>query len=359
MNSINRRSLAIFSQCSASRPLLKSSSKQPIFNLTQIRFTRSNAFAGTTDKKVITDENGKVVLYRGPPAMKPWLHYLVGGTFLVVGLELAHNVYHHLCWPLFSKDPNRKPELISENKRTVGAIIAGSMGLITASLFFMVPSSNVTRLTLDLPKRQLILRTAIRGFSALPPRAIYPTALRRTAELRGYYLTPFNNERVVPLADVYRIRGSASSFSGPTNVSRSGSQSSISIRQKDNSKSNVRQHDIPVHHKQSIEFKVGKDRFWYTIEAFGGVPIDQFVKSNTSRYVRFWQRISYWMRGFTDWKDLKKEDIEIINSDSSAQNEAPSPSTFSSDKTIKLGPKQPWFSDRQTFDDILPLVKRK
>ncbi|PWN34476.1 uncharacterized protein FA14DRAFT_161853 [Meira miltonrushii] len=342
MNFINQRGL--FASKSIFRALPRPS---------QVRFSRSNALQGTTDKNVITDKNGKVVLYRGPPAMKPWIYYFIGGTFMVIGVELAYDVYNHFCWPLFSKDPNRKPELVSEKKRTVGAVLAGTIGLITASLFFMVPSSNITRLTLDLPKRQLILRTAVRGFSALPPRAIYPTALRKTAELRGFYLTPFNNERVVPLASVYRVRGSASPLSGPRNDSGSGSQKAIFVRHKGNNSKTVQRYDIPTHYKHSIEIRVGEGRFWYTIEAFGGVPIDQFVKSNTSRYARFWQRISYWMRGSTDWTDVSKEEMEAILSDSSAPGKEASPST------TKLGPKQPWFSDRQTFDDVIPLVKRK
>lgn len=345
MNCINRRGLA--ASKSLFRPLLK-----PI-NGNQVRFSRSTAFEAKTDKKVITDDNGQVVLYRGPPAMKPWIYYFIGGTFVVIGIELAYDVYNHFCWPLFSKDPNRKAELVSERKRTIGAILAGSAGLVTASLFFMVPSSNITRLTLDLPKRQLIIRTAVRGFSALPPRAIYPAALRKTAELRGYYLTPFNNERVVPLASVYRVRGSASPFSGPRNDSASGSQKAISIRQKGSNSKIVQRYDVPTHHKHSIEIRVGDGRFWYTIEAFGGVKIDEFVKSTTSRYARFWQRISYWMRGYTDWKDVSKEEMEVILSDPSDQSKEGSASA------TKLGPKQPWFSDRQTFDDVIPLVKRK
>jgi hypothetical protein len=35
------------------------------------------------------DSEGRIVLYRGPPAMKTWIYYLVGGSFLVIGWVYA------------------------------------------------------------------------------------------------------------------------------------------------------------------------------------------------------------------------------------------------------------------------------
>lgn len=205
----------------------------------------------------------------------------------------------------------------------------------------MVPSSNVTRLALDLPKRQLVIRTAVRGFSALPSRAIYPSALRKTAELRGYYLTPHNNERVVPLSSVYRIRGSASG---------KGPSSAITLRSKASVQQQQQQNLYVPDEKRSLEIKVGTDRFWYTVEAAGGAS-PSVRQDGPGRYARFWQRLSYWMRGSTDWSGVR--DPPIVRQ-GGVQN---SPSD--GHHTAQWGEKEPWFSDRRTFDDVIPLVKRK
>lgn len=363
MNAINQRGLAIFHRhLKLPRSTLKEIPR--IKNGSQVRFSRSTAIAESAERKTIADENGNVVLYRGPPAMKPWLYYFMGGSFLLVGVELAHIIYYHLRWPLFSRDPNRTPEPFSDKKKIVGATFALGSGTMLALLCFMVPSSNITRLTLNMPKRELILRTAVRGFSALPPRWIYPSALRRTAELRGYYLTPFNNERIVPLNSVFRVRGSASSLAGSQSAFINGTKRAGNIALQRGPKK-VQQYDFQSPRTNSIDFKTGNDRLWYTLEAFGGESPQSFAKSGRSWYVRFWYRISYWMRGYTDWKNLSKEEMMNIASEIPVQHVENLPSggldamLASSEKSTRLEPKQPWFSDRQTFDDVIPRIKRK
>jgi hypothetical protein len=216
--------------------------------------------------------------------------------------------------------------------------VAGAAGVVTAALFIMVPSASVTRISLDLSARQLVIRTAARGMSALLPRVIYPRPFRTLAERKGYYLTPYNNERVVPLAQMFRIRGSAVA---------SGTLPMITLRQAARSHearikaAQERQKVLNVEgSKRSIEVSTGDDRFWYTVEAAGsGVPNKNDGRTS---YSRFFQRISYAMRGKTDWSDVEEP-----------------PTRHAKGSSTYVDVKQPWFLSRRTFDDVIPLVKRK
>lgn len=260
--------------------------------------------------------------------------------------ELAVEVHEHFCWPVFSRDPNNPPELISITKRRLLAALVGTVGVATGLLFWVAPSKSVTRLALDLKTRELIIRTAAREFPALIPRDLYPAALRKTAEAKGWYKTPLLRERVVPLSSVYRIRGSAMS-----------STSTLAHRVRSGSNSDPRSNDgkqrlpSPTDERTSIEIKPGLDRWWYTLEASGGNELPK-----GTAYARFWQRVNLSLRGHTDWSE--DSNAETIDGKAPASLQAAVTQHLKEEQRT-LGAKEPWFADRRTFDDIIPFVKRR
>ena len=181
-----------------------------------------------------------------------------------------------------------------------------------------MPTKTVTKLTLRLATRQLVVRTATREFSALFPRAIYPAPLRRTAERKGYYLTDRINERVVPLSSVYRIRGSATA--GALSPVRRSTGTTGSTKSPG------------LDERQCLEIRSGDDRFWYRLESAGGAD-----PPSGHGYAGFFRRFQHRLRGKTDWDGHCEQ----------ASEGAP------------LGDKETWFADRRTFDDVIPLVKRR
>lgn len=200
---------------------------------------------------------------------------------------------------------------------------------IQALVFFAVPARTVTKLSLDVAKRELTITTGSRGFSALLPRAIYPGPLRKTAELRGFYQTRKNNERVVPLSDVYRIRGSAVAANAGNNNIVKTDRGSL---------------HVGIENNRNLIFKVGKEKLWYVLESAGG------AKPNARGYMGFWRRLSYRLRGLTEWEGVPVE--------RRSEPLASTPSRARAEPRI-LGEKEPWFLDRRAFDDIFPFVARR
>lgn len=196
-------------------------------------------------------------------------------------------------------------------------------------MFFSVPARAVTKLSLDVAKRQLTIRTASRGLSALFPRAIYPSPLRKTAELRGFYQTRRNNERVVPLSLVYRLRGSAMAASLGKNKLVRTDRGDV---------------HVGIQHRRDIIFKVGDEKLWYVLESAGG------AKPDSRGYKGFWRKFSHSLRGKTNWEGMPLEKRSEQLSSSSHHSKL---------ESRILGEKEPWFLDRRAFDDILPFVVRR
>jgi hypothetical protein len=113
----------------------------------------------------------------------------------------------------------------------------------------------------------------------------------------------------VPLSSVYRIRGSATAA-----ALQASRMKSSGLQQQGGNQ------------RQSLEIKVGDERTWYVLESAGGED-----PPKGRGYAGFWDRMSARLRGKTDW-----------------EGEQP-----------LAGSKQGWFADRRTFDDVIPLVKRK
>lgn len=137
---------------------------------------------------------------------------------------------------------------------------------------------------------------------------------RQTAQLRGFYKTNRNDERVVPLSSVYRIRGSANEAAiKPVKLDSRG-----------------RTPHQGLDERKCLEIKIGTERSWYRLETAGGSkpPTKGFG------FLGFTRRIQHVLRGKADWDGEKPLDVH-------------------------LGKKEPWFADRRTFDDVVPLIKRR
>lgn len=80
--------------------------------------------------------------------------------------------------------------------------------------------------------------------------------------------------------------------------------------------------------RQCLEVKVGNERAWYRLETAGGAK-----PPRRGGYKGFWRRFQHRIRGKTDWEGEKGPHVH-------------------------LGDKEPWFADRKTFDDVIPLIKR-
>lgn len=160
------------------------------------------------------------------------------------------------------------------------------------------------------------MRTSAREFSALLPRPLFPRPFRTTAELEGYYKTDRVNERIVPLSSVYRIRGSALTGTNGKNVGM--------IAEKKG---------ILADDRLCVELRVGDERATYILETLGGAD-----PPKGGGYAGFWRRIVHRLRGKTDWEGQKGQLGSLGDS---------------------LGDKEPWFANRKTFDDVIPLIKRR
>lgn len=136
----------------------------------------------------------------------------------------------------------------------------------------------------------------------------------------GYYQTDKINERVVPLSAAYRVRGSATAASLALSRAQSKKATGKDL--------------IPLEERHCLDLKIGDDRFWYRLESAGGGK-----PSSKWNYSAFWRRRIYQLRGKTQWEGQ--------------------PGTEGGPDGRLLGEKEPWFADRRTFDDVIPLVKRK
>jgi hypothetical protein len=288
-------------------------------HLSLVHFAYTARYSSTTKAPPLPTKDGEVILYRGPPAMSSWAYFVFGGIFASVGLTMSSVFYNHLTWPLTFRDPNNQPKLVNKRVRVTLASAIALTGVFTGFLFWVIPTKTITKLTLLVPTRQLVLRTDVREYSAFLPRFLLVPPFKKLANLKGYYLTDRNNERVIPLSAAYRIRGSATAAA----LAQARLQK-MDATGKDSSASEYR---------NKLELKVGDDRMWYQLEtAGGGKPGSKWG------YAAFWRRRIYNLRGKTKWEGQQIRE--------------------GADGRI-LGDKEPWFADRRTFDDIIPLVKRR
>lgn len=135
--------------------------------------------------------------------------------------------------------------------------------------------------------------------------------------MEGYYLANRNNERIVPLSSVFRNTGNASDIG-----------LNLTPQQKLYSKK------ITLDERCCVELRILPEKLWYRLESAGGADPPKGYG-----YRGFWRRLQHRLRGTTDWEGEKELLVKGNH--------------------LHLGKKEPWFADRRTFDDIIPLIRRR
>ncbi|PWN51610.1 hypothetical protein IE53DRAFT_386017 [Violaceomyces palustris] len=267
------------------------------------------------------------VIYRGPPAMKRGLYYASGTIFAMAGVYQGYLLSEHLAWPIVTFDYEKNPpHLVHPAIRTVTGGFVGVIGVVFGVFFFWMPTRSVTRLTIYPATRQVGVRT-----SAPAIRAILPSALRSKNSI------PINpndrRERLHSLVKLYRrdgisAKGIADSVQGKSISVATGSSEAKRRR-------------------QVTSLLLGeKETLGYSLEAAPEIrtKVDLLPKS---LYKRAWFHFKVWIRGTTDWTNVKDQDGVAVPLE---------------DWEVKarknLGAKEPWFLDRKNFDQLFPVYVR-
>ncbi|KAE8267885.1 hypothetical protein A4X09_0g4459 [Tilletia walkeri] len=294
----------------------------------------------------------RLVLYRGPPAMRPLLNILCGTIFIVTGANVAYIASNHLSWPIFSRDPvNNPPKLLPLGLRYATAMGTVLLGLGSGYFFFLVPMRSVTRLTVQPAKNVLKLggretlsvspppaipagtpmvhiRTSIPSFNQIIPTALFPRNLLYSMQSNGWHHpdAESNRDRVVELSKVFRFMGKATD----------GMSSLEAAKRKMSLASELNQRD-----RKSVMLRVGNSKIAYTLESEGGITPSTQTPSGKPQnlYKVFWGKLKHSFRG---------------NRDDSEPTEAESTGKTGPLAAPGLGLKEPWFMDRARFDQLFP-----
>ena len=145
------------------------------------------------------------VIYRGAPYMRvPWF-LLASASFALAGLNFATLIRDYLTWPLFpTKD--KEPELVNAPARYTAAGGTLLISLLCSWYFMYAPSRMVTRLTVLPAQKLLVVRTAAPSAARILPSRIREMPFFSRA---GTISTDDARDRIVHLADVFRLQGSA------------------------------------------------------------------------------------------------------------------------------------------------------
>ncbi|KAK0540266.1 hypothetical protein OC842_000561 [Tilletia horrida] len=302
----------------------------------------------------------RLVIYRGPPAMKPYLNLLCGGIFMVTGLNVAYIAANHLSWPIFSRDPETNPpKLLPLGLRLATAMGTVLLGFGSGYFFFLVPMRSITRITVQPAQRAVELqlsdsalrslavrpppaipagtpmvhiRTALPSFTQLVPRALLPANLLFSLRTNGWAHPDAQNkrDRVVPLDSVFRFLGKATE--GMSSLEAARRKMAVAG-------------DIGQRERKSVLLRVSRSKIAYTLESEGGVApasVNPATGKPHNLYRVFWAKIKYSFRG-------KRDDSEPTEAER-ARKTGPA-------SQPGLGVKEPWFLDRVRFDQLFPPEK--
>ncbi|CAD6890524.1 unnamed protein product [Tilletia controversa] len=303
-------------------------------------------------------QSQRLVLYRGPPAMKPLLNLLCGTIFIVTGANVAYIASNHLSWPIFNVDPEKNPsKLLPLGLRYATAMGTVLLGLGSGYFFFLVPMRSVTRLTiqpakvaLGMQKKSLDalavtppaaipagttmvhIRTSIPSFNQLVPTALIPANLLYSMRTNGWHHpdAESNRDRVVELSKVFRFMGKAAD--GMSSLEAAKRKMSIA-------------RDLGQRDRKSVMLRVGRSRIAYTMESEGGITpsaVNPLTGKPENLYKVFWAKVKHSFRGTRD--DSEPTEAEA------ARKTGPM-------ALPGLGSKEPWFMDRVRFDQLLPSEK--
>lgn len=162
--------------------------------------------------------------------------------------------------------------------------------------------------------------------SLLPPKLL-PKPILRSLNQKGLLLPNHHPlEKVVPLSSLWRVDGSASKFGGSKGA------------------------------KKAILLRVGTSKFGYSLESSAPLTTHELKLKELeekSLYRKGWNWLMFKIRGKTDWglepegtidESLKEKSRREQKSKSSGGNRVD---------------KDPWYSDRKLFDQLIPNEKER
>ncbi|WFD28534.1 hypothetical protein MNAN1_003546 [Malassezia nana] len=264
---------------------------------------------------------------------KPWF-YTAGACFTLAGLNFGFFIRDYLFWP-FLPDDDTEPEPAPAAFRYS---LAGGTVLIASlcgAYFMYAPSRMVTRLTVYPATQMLGLRTA-----APSPSRLLPASWRQRAffQRAGTVSAQDSNERLVPLASVYRLQGSAvgSELCEWSEIARVKKPvpPGVQARLREFHATTAK-----VDQQETLMLRVGDARLAFQLHAS---PLRSTLLQEKPRGLRrAWQVLT---RGRTDW--------------GAAPGYVPTPAERAEQERRQRagGPDiEPWFLDRANFDRLFPL----
>ncbi|KAK0551640.1 hypothetical protein OC845_002055 [Tilletia horrida] len=297
-----------------------------------------------------------LVIYRGPPAMKPGFNLLCGAIFIGTGLNVAYIASSHLSWPIFSRDLEKNPpKLLPLGLRLATAVGIALLGVGSSYFFFLVPMRTITRMTikpaqhtLTINKAQKLavqppsaaaigapmvhIRTTIPSFNQFIPSVFIPSNLLYGMRINGWHHpdAATKRDRVVPVESVFRFTGKATDGMSSLQAAQRGVSLAGSIGQPE---------------RKSVLLRVGRSKIAYTMESEGILkPASASPNGQAySIYRTTWAWIKYSLRG-------KRDDADHTPAEAEGKTGPLS--------TPGLGEKEPWFLNRSKFDQLFPFERR-
>ncbi|CCV00376.1 unnamed protein product [Malassezia sympodialis ATCC 42132] len=264
---------------------------------------------------------------------KPWF-YVAGSCFVIAGLNFGFFIRDYLFWPLIPNE-EKEPELAPAGFRyslAGGTVLIASM---CGAYFWYAPSRMVTRVTVYPATQMLGLRTA-----APPPSRFLPASLRqRPFFQRAGALSPDDpRERLVPLASVFRLQGSAvgSEMNEWSELARAKQPvpPAVQARLREFHAATTK-----LDRQDTLMLRVGDARLAFQLHAS---PLRESLLREPPRGLRrMWLTLT---KGHTDWS------LEPGYTPSPAEHAEHVRRTSRGDADV-----EPWFLDRANFDQLFPL----
>lgn len=258
----------------------------------------------------------------------------LGTSFFLRSVNFGWFIRDYLTWPLIP-DEGQESELVHPALRYTAAGGTVLLSVLCGWYFFYAPSRMVTRVTIY-PRTQMVgLRTA----TAAPVRFL-PASLRaRPFFRRAGTLSPTDpRERLVPLAELYRLQGSAvgSEVALCTQLVKDGATLPPHIAtwlQK-------AAPSIPkLDQQDTLMLRVGDARLAFQLSA--QPQRASFLGEKPPGGIRRFFHLL--LRGATDWEQAPGYEPGAAEKAAQAQRAANGVDT------------EPWFLDRANFDQLFPL----
>lgn len=281
---------------------------------------------------------GPRVIYRSGPYMRtPWF-LLASASFALAGVNFATLVGDYLCWPLFPTG-DKEPELVNKPTRYAAAGGTLLLSLLCSWYFAYAPSRMVTRLTVFPASEVLAVRTAMAPMTRFLPR---PVRERSFFSRAGTPSVDDPRERIVHLADVFRLQGSAvgAEISELQRLAKDGEQlpqdrAAWLVR----AESQVARADV----QDTVLLRVADARLAFQLAA----SPDRRSLLDEAPLTGVRKMLQLAWRGATDWEVPP------------GYEEPPAEKAAREQRAARGVDVEPWFLDRAKFDRLFPLDRTR